>query len=62
MTDPLFLGGVLAGLIGAACIAGVYGLIQHVRSRPRLPADWEENYHQPPVTTRVLIRARNVEL
>lgn len=62
MTDPVFLVGIVAGLVAAACIAGLYGLALKVHSRQKLPADWEEHYHQPPATTRVLIRARNVEL
>lgn len=58
---PFYLG-VVTGLAGAACIAGLYGFLLQFRRQPHEPDDWDEQTFAPPVSTKVLIKERTFEL
>jgi len=55
---PFYLG-VVTGLVGAACIAGLYGFLLQFRRRPHEPDDWSERAYAPPVVTSVTHQSIN---
>lgn len=62
--DP-FLLGLAIGATGAAICAGV--LYTALRAAPEEPDEWSEDFYlhrrdEPPVTTKVMIHERRIEL
>jgi hypothetical protein len=56
-----FFAGIVFGALFMGAVSVIF--ITKARSPRREIAEWrEENYQQPPVTTRILIKERNLEL